>query len=73
MIFNNAGINVAATPLEDLDFDKWQSVVAANLTGVFLCAQGAYPDDEGAGPARRPDHQQRLDLGPHAAAECHRL
>ncbi len=42
VIFNNAGINVAATPLEDLDFDKWQSVVAANLTGVFLCAQGAY-------------------------------
>lgn len=42
VIFNNAGINVAATPLEDLDFDKWQSVVSANLTGVFLCAQGAY-------------------------------
>lgn len=42
VIFNNAGINVAATPLEDLGFDKWQQVVAANLTGVFLCAQGAY-------------------------------
>ncbi|MCB1488055.1 MAG: SDR family oxidoreductase [Bauldia sp.] len=42
VIFNNAGINVAATPLEDLAFSDWQAVVAANLTGVFLCAQGAY-------------------------------
>ncbi|MCB1376305.1 MAG: SDR family oxidoreductase, partial [Rhodobacteraceae bacterium] len=42
LIFNNAGINVAATPLEDLAFTDWQAVVAANLTGVFLCAQAAY-------------------------------
>ena len=30
---------------------------------------GRVPADEGAGPARRADHQQRLDLGARAAAE----
>ena len=29
---------------------------------------GGVPHDEGAGPAGRADHQQRLDLGPRAAA-----
>jgi len=42
VVFNNAGINAPAMPLEDLPFDRWQAVVAANLTGVFLCARGAY-------------------------------
>ena len=39
----------------------------SNLTGAFLCAQAAFRRDEGAGPARRADHQQRLDLRPRAA------
>ena len=34
---------------------------------------GGVPADEGAGPARRPDHQQRLDLGPRAPAELRAL
>jgi NAD(P)-dependent dehydrogenase (short-subunit alcohol dehydrogenase family) len=42
VIFNNAGINAPAMPLEDLPFDQWQAVIAANLTGVFLCAQAAF-------------------------------
>ncbi len=42
VIFNNAGVNAPAVPLEDLSFDQWQMVVAANLTGVFLCTQGAF-------------------------------
>ncbi len=42
VIFNNAGINAPAMPLEDLPFDEWQAVIAANLTGVFLCAQAAF-------------------------------
>jgi len=42
VIFNNAGVNAPAMPLEDLPFEQWQAVVAANLTGVFLCAQGAF-------------------------------
>lgn len=42
VVFNNAGMNAPATPIEDVSFDDWQAVVAANLTGVFLCAQAAY-------------------------------
>jgi NAD(P)-dependent dehydrogenase (short-subunit alcohol dehydrogenase family) len=42
VIFNNAGMGVPAQPLEDLSFENWQKVVAANLTGVFLCCQAAF-------------------------------
>jgi NAD(P)-dependent dehydrogenase (short-subunit alcohol dehydrogenase family) len=41
VLFNNAGTGAPAMPIEDLPFDKWQAVVAANLTGVFLCTQEA--------------------------------
>ncbi|MGZ5062832.1 MAG: SDR family oxidoreductase [Usitatibacter sp.] len=41
VLFNNAGMGAPAIPMEDLPFDKWQAVVAANLTGTFLCCQEA--------------------------------
>ncbi len=41
VLFNNAGINVPAIPMDELTFDQWQSVVNVNLTGSFLCAQHA--------------------------------
>ena len=41
LLFNNAGIGTPATSIEDMPFDKWQAVVATNLTGVFLCTQEA--------------------------------
>jgi NAD(P)-dependent dehydrogenase (short-subunit alcohol dehydrogenase family) len=41
MLFNNAGSGAPAVPIEDLDFAQWQSVIAANLTGAFLCTQQA--------------------------------
>jgi NAD(P)-dependent dehydrogenase (short-subunit alcohol dehydrogenase family) len=41
LLFNNAGAGASA-PFEDLPFDKWQAVVDVNLTGMFLCAQGAF-------------------------------
>ena len=41
LLFNNAGIGTPATPIEDMPFDKWQAVVATNLTGLFLCTQEA--------------------------------
>ena len=41
VLFNNAGMGAPATPREDLPFEKWQAVVAANLTGTFLCCQEA--------------------------------
>ena len=41
VLFNNAGIGAPAMPIEEIPFDKWQAVVATNLTGVFLCTQEA--------------------------------
>ena len=42
LLFNNAGMNAPATPLEDLAADQWLSVVSVNLTGAFWCLQEAY-------------------------------
>src|ERR1035441_1616161 len=41
VLFNNAGRNAPAIPLEDLTFEQWNAVVGVNLTGAFLCAQEA--------------------------------
>ena len=41
LLFNNAGAGAPAVPMEDITFEQWQMVVACNLTGAFLCAQGA--------------------------------
>jgi NAD(P)-dependent dehydrogenase (short-subunit alcohol dehydrogenase family) len=41
VLFNNAGCNAPAIPMEDLTFAQWNTVVGANLTGAFLCAQEA--------------------------------
>jgi NAD(P)-dependent dehydrogenase (short-subunit alcohol dehydrogenase family) len=42
LLFNNAGISAPGVPFEDLTYDQWKGVVDVNLTGVFLCAQGAF-------------------------------
>jgi NAD(P)-dependent dehydrogenase (short-subunit alcohol dehydrogenase family) len=41
VLFNNAGIGAPAMPIEDIPFERWQAVVATNLTGLFLCTQEA--------------------------------
>lgn len=41
VLFNNAGMNAPAIPMEDLSYEQWSNVVAVNLTGAFLCAQEA--------------------------------
>src|SRR5512140_2773676 len=41
VLFNNAGMGAPAMPMEDLPYEKWMDVVAANLTGTFLCCQEA--------------------------------
>ena len=42
LLVNNAGSNVPAIPLEDVTFEQWSGIVAANLTGAFLCTQQAF-------------------------------
>ncbi|MGZ5097803.1 MAG: SDR family oxidoreductase [Usitatibacter sp.] len=41
VLFNNAGMGAPAMPMEELPYEKWMDVVAANLTGTFLCCQEA--------------------------------
>lgn len=40
-LFNNAGIGAPPVGIEDLPFAQWKAVVDTNLTGSFLCTQGA--------------------------------
>ena len=42
LLFNNAGTNVPPVPFAELTFEDWNRVVSVNLTGMFLCAQGAF-------------------------------
>ena len=42
LLFNNAGVGLSATPIEDLTLEQWQTVVDVNLTGAFLCAREAF-------------------------------
>ena len=73
VLFNNAGIGAPPVPLEDLPLETWKKVVDTNLTGMFVCTQEAIKHHEGAGAARRPHHQQRLDLRARAATVLGRL
>jgi NAD(P)-dependent dehydrogenase (short-subunit alcohol dehydrogenase family) len=41
LLFNNAGAGSPPVPMEDLTIEQWNSVVAVNLTGAFLCAREA--------------------------------
>ncbi len=68
LLFNNAGtFGPGGVPVEELLYEAWRHVVDTNLNGAFPCAQAAYRQMKEQRLAGRPDHQQRLDLGPHAA------
>jgi NAD(P)-dependent dehydrogenase (short-subunit alcohol dehydrogenase family) len=41
LLFNNAGTGAPPKSLEDLTIEEWRRVVDTNLTGAFLCTQGA--------------------------------
>ena len=42
LLFNNAGGNTRSTPFGDLAWADWRRVIAVNLDGAFLVAQGAF-------------------------------
>ena len=41
-LVNNAGV-ADFSPIEETSFDRWRTVMATNLDGVFLCSQSALP------------------------------
>lgn len=43
LLVNNAGIAGPTAKLVDIDFAEWESTLAINLTGAFLCSQAAVP------------------------------
>ena len=42
VVFNNAGVNAPAVPMDELPVEKWLNVIDTNVTGVFLCSRGAF-------------------------------
>lgn len=42
LLFNNAGIFTKPASIEDIPYEKWQAALNVNLTGYFLCTQGAF-------------------------------
>jgi len=42
LLFNNAGVNAPAVPMDELPLDTWFRVIDTNVTGVFLCARAAF-------------------------------
>ncbi len=41
-VFNNAGTNLPATLIGDIDFAEWRRVLSVNLDGAFLIAAAAF-------------------------------
>jgi NAD(P)-dependent dehydrogenase (short-subunit alcohol dehydrogenase family) len=42
LLFNNAGVNAPAVPMDELPVERWKDVIDTNVTGVFLCARAAF-------------------------------
>lgn len=42
LLFNNAGVNAPAVPMDELPLDKWFNAINTNVTGVYLCARAAF-------------------------------
>lgn len=42
VVFNNAGTNVPAMPIDELSVEQWESVIGVNLTGAFMVARAAF-------------------------------
>ena len=42
LLFNNAGVSLPSTELEDFTYGDWRKVIDINVTGSFLCAQAAF-------------------------------
>lgn len=41
LLFNNAGTNAPAAPVDELTDEEWLTVVSVNLNGAFFCAREA--------------------------------
>ncbi len=49
ILINNAGDNIDPAPVETMDEQTWDTVIATNLTGAFLCAKHCIPGMKASG------------------------
>lgn len=42
VLFNNAGMVIPASTIDELSLEKWNSMIDVNLTGAFLCARESF-------------------------------
>lgn len=42
VLFNNAGLFTPGVPIDDVSLADWRASIDVNLTGAFLCTQGAF-------------------------------
>src|SRR6516225_8260992 len=68
LLFNNAGINVAPVPLDQLSTAELRSIIATNLLGSFLCARAAFRVVK----AQTPQSGQIINIGSVSAYAPHR-
>jgi NAD(P)-dependent dehydrogenase (short-subunit alcohol dehydrogenase family) len=75
VLVNNSGTGTA-TPLLDIDYDSWRTVLATDLDGAFLCLQRAARRMIAAGHGGRivnvtsvHEHQPRVGAAPYCAAK----
>ncbi|GAB5561650.1 MAG: SDR family oxidoreductase [Synoicihabitans sp.] len=76
-LFNNAGIATPTASFEDLTFEQWQTLFGINVTGSFLCAQGAVRMMKSQSPSGGrilnngsvSAHAPRPQAAPYAAAK----
>ncbi len=41
-IFNNAGVSLLSTTIDEIDVGEWRKAIDINLTGSFICAKTAF-------------------------------
>ncbi len=42
LMFNNAGTNTPAKPIDEIPVEEWEKVLGVNLHGAYLCARAAF-------------------------------
>lgn len=42
VLFNNAGMSLTGAPIDEIAVEDWLALCHANITGMFLCARGAF-------------------------------
>lgn len=42
VLFNNAGVSLGSTTVDEIDVGKWRELIDINITGSFICAKVAF-------------------------------